>query len=62
MQAAERADKCRFLSLVAFTFNLQICPSEGPNTSSVRIWHKYTNKNYRLTTPKTEPSTVHCMP
>jgi len=41
-QAAERAEKCRFLSLVTLTFdlNLQTRPREGPNTSSVLIWCK----------------------
>jgi len=37
MQAAERAEKCRFMSLVTLTFDpdLQTCPGKGPNTSSV---------------------------
>jgi len=36
MQAAERAEKMPFLSLVTLIFDLdlQIRPSEGPNTSS----------------------------
>jgi len=38
-QATERAKKCRLLSLVTLTFDLdldfQTRPSEGPNTSSV---------------------------
>jgi len=38
-QAAERAEKCRFLFLatLTFDFDLQTHPSEGPNTSSVWI-------------------------
>jgi len=41
-QAAERAEKCRFLSLVTLTFDLdlQTRPSEGQNTSSMSIWRK----------------------
>jgi len=39
-QAAERAEKCRLLSLVTLTFDLQTSLSEGPNTSSLWIWHK----------------------
>ena len=34
-QAAERAKKCRFLSLVILTFDFQTRLSEVPNTSSV---------------------------
>jgi len=36
-QAAERAEECRFLSLVILTFDLdlQTRPSERPNTSSL---------------------------
>ena len=39
-QAAERAKKCRFLSLVTLTFDLdpQSRLSEGPNMFSVWIW------------------------
>jgi len=35
MQAAKRAEKCHFLSVVTLTFDLDIQtpPSEGPNTS-----------------------------
>jgi len=42
MQASERAKKMLFLSLVTLTFDLdlQTCPSEGPNTSSMWIWLK----------------------
>ena len=41
-QSTERAKKCRFLSLVTFTFDLDIqtCPSKGPNMSSMWIWSK----------------------
>ena len=41
-QAAERTERCRFLSVVTLTFDLDIHtrPSEGPSTSSVWIWHK----------------------
>jgi len=37
MQAAKRAEKCHFLSLMTLTFDLdlQTHPSEGPNASSV---------------------------
>jgi len=35
-----QAKKCQFLSLVTLTFDLQTCPSEGPNTSSMWIWRK----------------------
>jgi len=40
MQATERP-KMPFLSLVVtLSFDLQGCPSKGPNMSSVWIWHK----------------------
>jgi len=72
-QAAERAEKCRCLSLVTLTFDrdLQTRPSEGSNTSSVWIWRKsvhrfsryfiHKQKSQRLTSSKTEPSAVHCV-
>jgi len=40
MQETERAEKCRFLSLVTLIFDLQTSPSKGPNTSSMWIWRK----------------------
>jgi len=38
----QKGQKCRFLSLVTLTFDLdlQTRPGEGPNMSSVWIWHK----------------------
>ena len=41
-QAAKRAEKCHLLSLVTFTFDLDIQthPSKGLNTYSVGIWRK----------------------
>jgi len=58
---------------MTFDLDLQIRPSDGPNSFSVWIWrlaqirpavteifHKQTN-NHRLTAPKTEPSAVHCV-
>jgi len=72
-QAAERAEKCHFLSMVTLTFDLdlQTRPSEGPNTSALWIWRKsvqrfpryliHKQKKHRLTAAKTEPSAVHCV-
>jgi len=72
MQAAKRAEKCRFLSLLTLTFDHDLklvqvrdqtrlrCEfGANPFGSSGDI--SYTNKKHRLTAPKTEPSTVHCM-
>ena len=54
MQASERAKKMLFLSLVTLTFDLdlQTCPSEGPNTSSVWIWHKSVPEIFHTLTKK----------
>jgi len=70
-QAAERAEKISFLSLVILTFDLQTRLSEGPKTSSVWIWLKSIQRFPQIihtqtkTThwwrQKTEPFTVHCM-
>jgi len=70
-QAAERAKNAVF---VFGDLDLQTYRSEGPNTSSMRISCKFVpqfleifhtntknNKKHRLTAPKTEPSTVHCV-
>jgi len=43
MQAAERAKKCHFFNFLVpgdLDLDLQTRPSEGPNTSSMRIWYK----------------------
>ena len=70
-QAAERVEKCCFLSLVALNFDLdlQTCPNEGPNSSSIWIWCKSVQRFQRYfickqkTTDdgrrqKTQPSSV----
>jgi len=67
MQAAERAEKYRFFP-GDLTFKLFGAMDQtrltykfgaNPFSSSGDILH--TNKNHRLTAPKTEPSTVHCV-
>jgi len=60
-----------FLFLVTLTFDLDIQtrPSEGPNTSFVRIWRKSVqpfpryliHKQKSQTALKTEPYAVHCV-
>ena len=64
----EMAEKCRSLSLVTLTFDLDQArdqtrlPCEfGANPFSGSRDISYTNKNHRLTAPKTEPSAVHCV-
>jgi len=39
-QTAVMDEKCRFLSLVTLTFDLQTHLSKGPKMSSVKIWRK----------------------
>jgi len=69
MQAAERAKNAVFF--VPGDLDLQTCPHEGPNASSVQTWQKsiqrfpeifHTNQNnHKLTAPKTEPFPAYCV-
>jgi len=47
-----------FLSLVTLTFDFQTCPSKGPNTYSMCIWHKSVQqfRRYLVHKQKTEPT------
>ena len=65
MPAAERAEKCNFFvpgNLYLWPSNLSEQGTDLPQICSavLEIFHTQTKK-HRLTAPKTEPSTVHCM-
>jgi len=61
MQAAARAENAGFCPWwpwpLTFELSLQTCPSEGPDTSSVRIWRKAVQRFPRYFMPKQKAQT-----
>jgi len=60
MQTAERTEKCRVLSLITLTFDLELQTQAQIHSAVPKILHTQTKKNTYWWRQKTEPSFTAC--